>query len=354
LKAIAPGKIILSGEHAVVYGNSALVMAVNEYSSAQIDIADEQKIVFSLPDLHSIASFTMDEIRDRYRLLRYNYERFAQGRLNVTEIVTTPVDLFVYVYISMLDRCAVKIPAGLTITIKSTVPAGCGMGSSAATIVSLITALAAYFNISDTPEIFYDLALETENLQHGHSSGVDPYIALHGGFCRFRHKQPHRLPMPDFPFTIVNTGAPAASTGESVAQVAQWFRNSSIWKDFQAVTDAFEQACSDRNKSELTRCMRENHRLLCTIGVVPEMVQHFIAGMEKQGGAGKISGAGSVKGEQAGIVLALCEENVETSSADFGYKVLSIKGEKNGARIVPGISARQINAVGRTCGSTWA
>jgi len=279
-------------------------------------------------------------MRGRYRLLRYNYEQFVQGRLNVAGIVTAPVDLFVYVYISLLDRFAEKKTAGLLITIESTVPAGCGMGSSASTIVSLITVLAAYLKIPVAPDKFYDLALETENLQHGHSSGVDPYIALHGGFCRFRNKQPHRLPMPDFPFTIINTGAPAASTGESVAQVAQRFRTSFIWKDFQAVTAAFEQACSAGNKSELMRCVRENHRLLCTIGVVPETVQHFIAGLEKQGGAGKISGAGSVKGEQAGIVLALGEENIEISSADYGYKILSIKGEENGARIVQGVGAR--------------
>lgn len=334
MKALAAGKIILSGEHAVVYGNSALVMAVNKYSTAQITKADDQRIVFSLPDFRLASSFTIDEMCRKYQLLCDNYQHFLQGHLAVSKLVTSPVDLFVYIYMNFINRFAIKPEQGLTITISSTVPTGCGMGSSAAAIVSFICSLAGYFKIAKTLDIFYDLALEAENLQHGHSSGVDPYIALHGGFCKFERRQPHRLPMPDFSFYVVNTGAPAATTGESVEQVAQKFRNSSIWKEFQAVTDAFEQACLPGNSGELPWCVRENHRLLCRIGVVPEAVQKFIAGLERQGGAGKICGAGSVKGERAGIVLVLSKENIEMLCAGYGYRLLSITGEQHGARIV--------------------
>jgi len=63
-----------------------------------------------------------------------------------------------------------------------------------------------------------------------------------------------------------------------------------------------EDALRKEDSALLWTSIRENHRLLSDIGVVPHRVQHLIAEIENVGGAAKICGAGSVSGDHAGVV----------------------------------------------------
>src|SRR5260221_7671008 len=72
--------------------------------------------------------------------------------------------------------------------VQSDIPIGCGMGSSSATILSVMHAVSTYLKIQISPETLYQLALEAENMQHGHSSGFDLRVAQLGG-CIYMHNQ---------------------------------------------------------------------------------------------------------------------------------------------------------------------
>jgi mevalonate kinase len=98
----------------------------------------------------------------------------------------------------------------------------------------------------------------------------------------------------------IYTGTPLSSTGECVDRVRQQFTHSEIWQEFAAITRQWHAATA----ADRSALLRENHRLLCRLGVVPGAVQRLIQQIEVLGGAAKISGAGSIRGEAAGLVLA--------------------------------------------------
>jgi len=226
------------------------------------------------------------------------------------------------------------VASGFKIQLHSNIPIGCGMGSSAATVLSTLRAIGHYFRVDFRPEWYQAYSLEAENLQHGHASGVDTYISLHGGCARFQEGRAEKIPLPRMPMHLVNTGTPITSTGECVTHVRERFSQSRIWEDFETITRAMEIALAQNNIEEIQRLIRENHRLLSEIGVVPEKVQGFVADVEKWGAAAKICGAGACGGDNAGIVLVCSEKAPKEVCERYGYDIISVRGEPLGARIV--------------------
>jgi mevalonate kinase len=334
MKAIAPGKIILSGEHAVVYGKPALVMAVNRYATALVFPQKKLKLSIDLLDFESSSSLTVQALRELKQRLYKNYHMFLNGELGIRDVLKKPFELFEFLFITLLDGLQLKMDKGVNIQLSSNIPIGCGMGSSAATILSVLKGVGEFFKLDLNPEKYYDFGLEAEKLQHGQSSGVDPYVSLYGGFVRFQQKKATKLPMPQLPFYIVNTGNPSCTTGECVFSVANKFKNDKIWDDFGPVTNAIQKELQNNKLKELLPLIKENHLLLTHIGVVPKNIQHFINDIEKNGGAAKIAGAGAVYGENGGIVTIFAEDEPKQICEKYGFKLVPVKGEPLGARIV--------------------
>jgi mevalonate kinase len=334
MKAIAPGKLILSGEHSVVYGRPALVMAIDRSAVVEIQPVAGGEVNFDLSDVAGTGSFTERALRDFRRRIQWNYREFLEGRMGIRDVILKPIDLFGYAFIMVLDGMHQKLDQGLGIQLRSNIPIGCGMGSSAATVLSMIRAAGHYFRVDFRPDWYYRFSLEAENLQHGHASGVDSYISVHGGCASFREGQAERLPLPRGTHQLVDTGRPATGTGETVEAVRRGWANDPIWSDFEAVTQRMTQAVCDNNSENLLESVRENHRLLARIGVVPERVQAFIREVEAAGGAAKICGAGASSGDAAGIVYIASEASVEDLAKRYGYQRMNVRGEPLGVRMV--------------------
>jgi mevalonate kinase len=334
MKAIAPGKLILSGEHSVVYGRPALVMAIDRSAVVEIQPVAGGEVNFDLSDVAGTGSFTERALRDFRRRIQWNYREFLEGRMGIRDVILKPIDLFGYAFIMVLDGMHQKLDQGLGIQLRSNIPIGCGMGSSAATVLSMIRAAGHYFRVDFRPDWYYRFSLEAENLQHGHASGVDSYISVHGGCASFREGQAERLPLPRGTHQLVDTGRPATGTGETVEAVRRGWANDPIWSDFEAVTQRMTQAVCDNNSENLLESVRENHRLLDRIGVVPERVQAFIREVEATGGAAKICGAGASSGNAAGIVYIASEASVEDLAKRYGYQRMTVRGEPLGVRMV--------------------
>lgn len=334
MTALAPGKIILSGEHAVVYGKPALVMAVNRYAEATISSNRDRRVHFELVDFDENSSLTVQALRElKGRLLR-NYQLFLNGELSIRDVLKKPFYLFQFLFITLIDGVQLKLDRGLNISLKSNIPVGSGMGSSAATLLSVLKALSEYFRLNIHPEDFFNYGLEAEKLQHGNPSGVDPYISLHGGFIRFQNKKAEKLAMPELPFYLVNTGIPKSTTGECVSHVANYFGDAKIWDDFEAVTNELQRALTRNDLAEVQRWVRENNRLLATIGVVPRPVQNFVHDIERAGGAAKIAGAGSVHGANGGMVTIFAETAPSEIINRYNFELMQVRGEPNGARVI--------------------
>jgi mevalonate kinase len=339
MRAIAPGKLILSGEHAVVYGRPALAMAVNRNAQTFVLGAEggaDGEVSFALPNVGvERESFTVRALRDFHGRVARNYRDFVAGRLPISEVVRKPLDLFQYAFVTILDGLHLKVREGIGVTTMSNIPIGCGMGSSAATIMSLLRGVGHYYRVEFRPEWYYRYSLEVENMQHGHASGLDTFVSMNGGCVRFQQGQAEALPLPRVPLFLVNTGTPASSTGEAVASVAREVgAEARVWDDFEGVTGQMQDALARNDLAAFQRAMRENERLLEGIGVVPGRVAEFIRGVEASGGAAKICGGGAVRGDASGVVLVAAERAPAELCEKFGYEMMTVRPDPLGVRVV--------------------
>lgn len=297
--ACAPGKVILSGEHAVVYGAPALALAVDRHMRVYYEADRLPRLSWHAQERTHVLGL------DKFSALRHrldsHFERYLRGELSITEILRKPAELAFYaVDMARMLSGLGSIPRG-RIRIDSDIPIGAGMGSSAALIAAL---LKLFGNARNNDELVHQIH-HCERLQHGRGSLIDAAAVCNGGLVELHDGQVNPLPLDagglGAGWFWVFTGTPAASTGACVERVRQGFAQSSIWEEFTGLTREIRQALA--LGAELTELIRQNHRLLTRIGVVPAPLVRFAEQVEQRGGAAKVSGAGSVSGDNGGLML---------------------------------------------------
>ncbi|EKE00771.1 MAG: hypothetical protein ACD_21C00280G0002 [uncultured bacterium] len=334
ITACAPGKIILSGEHAVVYGKPALAVAVDRFAQTTISHRPGDKIQFEYMHDKLNHALTLHELQNLKIKIDQRYRGFIAGKCSIKEVMHNPLELIQYAFVYLAEDLALSIKNGLNIQVQLNLPVGCGMGASAAVILSLMHALVSHLGYPLPADKYLYHGREIENLQHGKSSGLDLFLSLHGGCYFFVDGNTSKREVPNIPLVLVNTGKPQNSTGECVTAIANHFQASDIADEFTEVTMVMDLALQQKNLAAVQQCIRENHELLKYVGVVPDKVAKFIAAVEELGNAAKISGAGAVSGDNAGIVLVVGEKSILDIAAEYGYEVLTIKGEHCGLQII--------------------
>jgi mevalonate kinase len=339
----APGKLILSGEHAVVYGHPAIVMTVNRYVELEVTPQSEPDIFLELLDLQYQQQISLLSLNQLHVKIKKNYISFKENTLGVKSILKTPSELTLFALSVLLKEYSYHFSNGIKIKIKSSIPISSGMGSSAALILGILYAVGTYLQLNIPLDAYYSMALEAENMQHGISSGIDLLASLQGG-CLYRHGTHFsKANLPPFSMYLINTGAPKSSTGECVTHAAYYFKNSRIGDDFAAVTNELHSLFQAQGGGEehlldgnLKEIIRENHRLLKTIGVIPKKISCFVEEIEKHGGAAKICGAGSVVGDSAGMMLVFLEDErlLKKINLNYKYEMLPIQIESRGIHVV--------------------
>ena len=302
MKASAPGKIILFGEHAVVYGRPALAVPVTQvHADVEITDADSAGIWIQAPDIHLHA-----------------------------ELNTLPSDHPIASVIHNLFFLSRVSPfPSLDISIASTIPVASGLGSGAAVTVALTRALSARIHYKMTNEQINAFAYEIEKLYHGTPSGIDNTVITYAKPVYFikRPLSPDRRgaggEVETFqvaePFTIVigDTGI-RAPTRESVGDVRKlWEADKEKWESvFDQVgmiaNEAREKIESGKPAlstvevwNELGELMNQNHALLQEMTVSsPELDQLVSAALNAGALGAKMSGGG-----RGGNMIALVESN---------------------------------------------
>jgi mevalonate kinase len=334
MKAIAPGKLILSGEHAVVHGSPALALAINRYATAHVTPRLSPLISFDILDLHYHKAHAQSTLRRIKKRLWHDYQSFLSGEYSIRDVLKKPFELSQFVLTHFLDKLNLTLTQGFNLRTHSTIPIGCGMGSSAAMILSVLYAIAQHLKLDLSADNYLSIGQEAENLQHGQSSGLDLQVSFAGGCVRYENGSIESRPLPKLPMYLVNTGQPSSNTGECVNKVAPHFAHNSLIRDFSATTNQLDQALLRNDRVAFQAAIRENHRLLIRIGVVPEKIQCFITEIEQSGAAAKICGAGSIRGHNAGIVLILSEQSPEILCQKYGYACHPVQGETRGLRTI--------------------
>ncbi len=312
--ASVPGKLILMGEHAAVYGRPALVAALG--LRAEIRVAPGQEgVSLSLPDLGWRELSSWGPILD---LARRAGARWRRGERTAPPPGGDPA----YLVKLALGEVALDLgdgpPPPLAVRVESRIPVGSGFGSSAAIAVGVVGAALAFLGASPEPERVDRLALEVERRQHGRPSGVDHRTVLAGGVVAARRRGDEGMEIQALAprsrvltcLQVLDTGAPRETTGEVVEAVSR--RRASDPAGFERLLDDMEggvdalrgQLEAEREEPDLVvELIRDYERCLETMGVVPAEVRAAIRRIEASGAAAKISGAGSLGGPAAGCLL---------------------------------------------------
>lgn len=284
--AQAPAKIILFGEHAVVYGRPAIAVPVTALQARAIVRADPRaphgQVRLFAPAVQLDAQ--LDELPAEHPLRR------------VVELTAQELG-------------AAYIPA-CQITVQSTIPVASGLGSGAAVSVAVIRALAAYLGRSLPDDTVSAIAYEVEKIHHGTPSGVDnTVIALRKAvfFVRGQPLQPLRVGRP-FTLLIADSGIPSP-TALTVGEVrAAWQQNPAYYEAlFDQIATIVVQARTliENGKPEhLGDLMNRNQALLRELGVSSPQLERLIAAALRAGAWGaKLSGGG-----RGGNIIALVSE----------------------------------------------
>lgn len=294
--AVAPGKVILTGEHAVVHGGAALSMAINRHIHALYSNDDSNTLRWRDPVSGSCQQVTQTQLVQCVDRLELRFDSWQQGQLPIQSILENPSDLLMYSLAQAIQGGA--FPGG-DLRWRSNLPIGAGMGSSAAFIAVMLKLFSQ--DSADSLAYLHQVHF-CERLQHGKGSLIDAASVTLGGTVRVQQEAVstiHAECLYD-DFYWIFTGTPDASTGECVEWVKKSFTGSSIWDAFAEI----EAQWLEVSTSERGDLIRQNHQLLCQIGVVPDVIQQLIGYIELLGGAAKISGAGSIRGDTGGLLIA--------------------------------------------------
>ncbi|MGD9144005.1 MAG: mevalonate kinase [Anaerolineae bacterium] len=271
--ADAPGKVILFGEHAVVYGYPAIAVPVaNVQARARVEPGESgQGVVLVAPDL------------GRRILLREAPE---------DEPLAAIVRL-------TLESCGAGRDPDLTITVTSTVPIARGMGSGAAVSTAIVRALAQHLHRWFPSRAISDLVYQTEILYHGTPSGIDNTVIAFEKPIWFVKDEGWEIFWVGTPLllAIADTGV-ESSTRAVVGDLRQRYQSEAqqyepLFQRIGEIAVTARSAIEQGNSEILGQLMDENHILLQKLGVsCPELDRLVVAARDGGALGAKMSGAG--------------------------------------------------------------
>lgn len=279
ISASAPGKIILFGEHAVVYGRPAIAVPVAQVRAKAIVTAEPRaapgNVRIQAPDIGVEADL---------------------GDLPAGDPLGEAVR-------QVLAATGVARPPALRLRITSTIPVAAGLGSGAAVSVAIIRALSTFLGKPLPDKRVSALAFEVEKLHHGTPSGIDNSVVTYKlpvYFQRVAGDEPviETLQVPA-PFTVViaDTGIPSP-TAVAVAGVRRGWQSDPVRFErlFDGVAEIVanaRRAIEDGRVEALGALMDANHVALQAMGVSSGELDSLAEAARAAGASGaKLSGGG--------------------------------------------------------------
>ncbi len=299
---IAAGKVILLGEHAVVYGKHALALPIENAMTAHCK-KTKGPVVLRIPDWGIDESF------------RRNVESVS-GAAAILQLLLRQMEV---------------AAENLEMEVQSRLPVAQGLGTSAALAAAMARALNALLGLNLADDEINRLTFECEKLAHGEPSGIDNTLAVYGQALLFRkNDQPisrsinlKRTP----PLVIACSGIPGMTLDQVAAVRKRYERNPSLYDSLFDEIDRLSLAGLEALEAEdyatLGAQMNVCHGILNGIEVSTPELETMVALARNNGAIGaKLTGAGG-----GGSIVALCpgaQDAVSSALRDAGYQTLQL------------------------------
>ena len=294
----APASTMIMGEHAVVYGQPALVAALDHWLTIRWQRRNDRRLI--IRSQLAEHETTLDEMTDHPRL------RFI---------------------LAPLRQHAGHLP-GLELTIHSDIPSDMGLGSSAAALAATLTGLQPLLPAPLSRLTLFEQGREMIRQIQGRGSGADLAASLYGGMILLEPGLPAITPVPFAePMTLIYSGYKTPT-----AEVLKKVRHE--WAPLPDLQDALYQLMGDTVRQAIKalalnddahilfrRLFNVYHGLMDALGVCDLTLAKIVYQVREKGHAAKISGSGL-----GDCVLALGEVQLD------GYRCLPVTITEQGAR----------------------
>ena len=304
--ASAPGKVILFGEHFVVYGIKAILCSIDKRITATSEIIDEKKIKIK-SDIGNVEIST-DSLSTPNRSMD----------------VMKP---FLYIAKKALEKSGKNV--GIEIKIDSEIPVGIGLGSSSACCVAVVASVMGLFEKLPKEEIL-KIAIEAERTIFENTSGADCSVCTFGGLMEYDMKNGFKKISSKANFDLVIANSKQTHFTSEIVENVRRFRenNEDLFASFCDQESILIQnalvALEKNDLKSLGLLMSKNQDLLERINISTEKLAFLIRESKKTSFGAKITGAGG-----GGCMIALVDKsnrektlsNLKAHSECFSAKI---------------------------------
>jgi len=306
-KASAPGKVILFGEHFVVYGVKAILCSIDKRVTVTAEKIKENKILIQ----SNIGNLELEPNK------------------SISEI-NSPLKPFYF----LANKIIQNKNTGIKVTVESEIPSGIGLGSSSACCVAGAAAISKLFSDISKDEIL-KLAIEAEKTIFQNTSGADCTVCTFGGIMEYDKENGFSKieSEPNFHLVIANSNIEHST--ELVVKDVKSFKEkneddfSKLCKDETKLIEDVLKLLKENNIKGLGEKINQNQKYLETIGISNETIRNMIRVGSASSYGAKITGAGG-----GGCVFALSDDtNLDETINQFrekNYDCFSVKIDLQG------------------------
>ncbi|XOB41204.1 MAG: mevalonate kinase [Candidatus Nealsonbacteria bacterium] len=315
IKTSAPGKLMLFGEHAVIYNKPCIVASVEHRISVSIEKRNDNNLILDAPELN---------------IENKNISDLEKTHLKKVSFILTAIRNFFKKY---------DVKSGLDIKTKSEFSDKIGLGSSSAVVVAAIKGLSELFKIKMNEKEIFNLSYKTVLDVQGLGSGFDVAAAVYGGILFFKTGGEIIKPIDikSIPLVIGYTGI-KADTPTLVKMVSEKKSKdpdkiNNIFNEIENIVNLARNELKTENWKQVGKLMNLNQDFLRKLDVSSKELEGLIKAALDAGAYGaKLSGAG---GGDCMIAITSKENfhNVEKAIEKTGGVIIKAKILAEGVRI---------------------